>query len=203
MNIEFFHSILCGHCFIMSHRMRTIVEKYPEIKITHRAFPLRWDDENEESDFKEKWEIANRIDDHHRFNIEGMKKATFPMPTSRLPMIAIQAATLAGGNEWDLFDAFQTALYSDNKNISNEDVIADIVMGTGVNFEEFLFHYQNPQTEAMIKEDFIRAEEYGLEIVPALIVEGKHAIVGTKRSDLAIKLLLEAAQTEGITLVER
>lgn len=202
MNVEFYHSVLCGHCFIMSRRMREIVAEYPEINIIHRGFPLRWDDVKEDSDFENKWEIANRIDEEKLFNIEGMKQTDFPMPTSRLPMIAIQAATLAGGNEWDLFDAFQKALYSDNQNIADEDVIADIIMSQNVDFDLFLKYYEDPSTEEQIKEDFKRAETFGLDLIPALVVEEEYPIIGTKRTDLAIKLLNEASLDLGISLTK-
>lgn len=210
MNVEFFHSVMCGHCFIMSDRIRRIVEEYPEINIIHRAFPLRWDDKEDtenfeskeelEKDFRRKWEVANKIDDKHRFNVDGLTKMDFPMPTSRLPMLAIQAAVLAGGDEWDLFDQFQTALYVHNQNISDEDVIADIIMDAGVNFSDFLTYYENPKTEEMIQEDFQRAKQYNIDLIPAMVIEGKHAIIGTKRYDLAVKLLLKAAKEEGFVI---
>lgn len=210
LNVEFFHSVMCGHCFIMSDRIRKIIEQYPEINIIHRSYPLRWDDKEEKEEFasqeeyradvERKWEIANRIDDEHRFNLDGLKEMDFKMPTARRSMIAIQAGVLAGGNEWDLFDRFQEALYVENLNISDEEVIADIIIEAGVDFEEFLNFYENPKTELMIKEDFGRADDYGLELIPAMVVEGKHIYEGTKRSDLALKLLKEAAEAEGISI---
>ena len=91
MYIDYFHSVMCGYCFIMSKRMRKIVKTFPEIKIIHRSFPLKRDKTVIESDFEGKREIANRIDDEPRLNTERMKNAAFPMSTSHLPMIGIQA----------------------------------------------------------------------------------------------------------------
>lgn len=209
-NVEFFHSVMCGHCFIMSDRIRKIVKAYPEINIIHRSYPLRWDDQEENETFESeeeyradmarKWEIANRIDDEHRFNLEGLKEMAFNMPTARRSMIAIQAGAFAGGDEWDLFDRFQEALYVENLNISDEEVIADIIIEAGVDFGEFLKYYENPKTEWLIKEDFKRADEYGLELIPAMVIEGKYIHVGTKRIDLALKLLRAAAEAEGIPI---
>lgn len=201
MKVEFFHSVVCGHCFIMSDRIREIVKEYPELNIIHRSHPLRWDDQEEvNSDWERKWEIANRIDEKHRFNIDGMKKESFQMPTARLAIIAIRAGSLAGGDEWDLFDRFQEALYVKNQNIADEEVIAQIIVDAGIDFGTFLKYYEDPETEAMEKADFERAEEYDLELIPAMVVEGKHVIEGTKRSDLALELLKEAAKTEGIEM---
>jgi predicted DsbA family dithiol-disulfide isomerase len=185
----------------MSSRIREIVQDYPEINIIHRSHPLRWDNQEEvNSDWEKKWEIANRIDEKHRFNIEGMKEKDFKMPTARLAMIAIRAGTLAGGDEWALFDRFQEALYVENLNIADEEVIAQIITDAGIDFKTFLKYYEDPETERMEEADFKRAEKYELELIPALVVEEKHVIEGTKRSDLALELLKEAAEKEGIKL---
>lgn len=201
MDVEFFHSVLCGHCFIMSDRIRDIVQEYPEINIIHRSHPLEWEStEDSIKDWERKWATANRIDEKHRFNIEGMKNVSFKMPSARLAMIAIRAGTLAGGDEWELFDRFQETLYVENKNIADEEVIAQIIVDAGIDFGTFLKYYEDPKTEAMEKADFKKAEDYGLDLIPAMVVEEKHVIQGTKRSDLARKLLKEAAEAEGIQL---
>lgn len=210
MKVEFFHSVMCGHCFIMSDRIRKIVKKYPEIEIIHRSYPLRWDgtEELEKYDSEEalnrdmlrKWKFANKIDDEHRFNIEGMESMSFTMPTARRSMIAIQAGMMAGGDEWDLFDRFQHALYVDIRNIDDEDVIAEIINEAGIDYDAFLPYYQDTKTEETVVADFELAKEYGLTLIPAMVVEGKHIIEGTKRFDLAVDLLKEAAEAEGLTI---
>jgi len=185
----------------MSDRIRDIVKEYPEINIIHRSHPLRWDDQEEaSSDWEEKWKVANRIDEKDRFNIEGMKTRNFKMPTARLAMIAIRAGTLAGGDEWALFDRFQRALYVENQDIADEEVIAQLIVEAGIDFGTFLKYYDDPKTEALEKTDFNKAAKYDLDLIPAMVVEGKHVIQGTKRRDLAVELLQEAADAEGIRL---
>lgn len=212
MKVEFFHSVMCGHCFIMSDRIRKIVDEYPEIEIIHRSYPLRWDDSKDtenfdsEDDFKadmvKKWEFANRVDDSHRFNVEGLKNMPFKMPTARRSMLAIQAGVLAGGDEWDLFDRFQQVLYEETRNIDDEDVIADIIIEMGIDFEKFLTHYEDPKTEEIVVADFPLADKYNLTLIPAMVIEEKHVIEGTKRSDLAITLLKEAAEAKGFPIFD-
>ena len=48
LHIQFFHSVLCGHCYIMSDRLRILSDKYKNLKITHHSHPLRWNEENTE-----------------------------------------------------------------------------------------------------------------------------------------------------------
>lgn len=209
MKVEFFHSVLCGHCFIMSNRIRKIVEKYPEIEIIHRSHPLRWDNSEDEIYTSEveakenqlkKWTIANKIDEESRFNLKGLKNMSFKYPTARRSMIAIQAGVFAGADEWDLFDRFQHALYVELRDIEDEDVIADIIEEAGIHFSDFIKYYEDSKTEENIKSDFELVKHYNLKTIPAMVVESKHVIEGTKRSDLALKLLKEAAQKEGIDI---
>lgn len=210
LHIEFFHSVLCGHCFIMSDRLRTLSHKYKNLKITHNSHPLRWDAEHTENKFESdeeaiknlirKWEVANKIDDKHRFNIKGLEKMNYEEPYARRSMLAIRAGIRAGGKAWDLFDLFQTALYTNNLDIADEEVIAQLIEETDLDFRKWLMFYEDPETEEMELNDFKLIDKYDLDLVPAMVIEGKHAIEGTKRLDLAEKLLLEAAEAEGITL---
>lgn len=211
LHIQFFHSVLCGHCYIMSDRLRILSDKYKNLKITHHSHPLRWNEENTEIKFdtKEeaknnvihKWEVANKIDGKNRFNVEGLEHMNYEEPYARRAMLAIRAGVRAGGNSWDLFDLFQTALYKHNKDISDEEVIARIIENTDINFRKWLVFYEDPETENMEFEDFRKIDKYNLNLVPAMVIEGKHVIEGTKRLDLAENLILEIADTEEINLI--
>lgn len=213
MKIEFFHSVLCAYCFIMSDRMHRIIKQYPELEIEHRSFPLRWQQgsleatydslSKEKTDVLNKWDRANRIDDKHRFNVDAIRRADFNIPTSRNAMIAIRAGELAGGSAWELFDKFQKALYVRALDISDEEVIAQLIEETTIDFENWLDFYNDPATEALELTDFQIVKNYNLSLVPALVIENKHIIEGTKRTDLAIKLIEEVAKEEGVHLVKR
>lgn len=213
LNIEIFHSTMCDNCFIMSARLKKITDKYKNIAITHRSHPLRWDEdhvdetlktkEEERADMLRKWGTANRIDDDQRFNIEGIKHTNFDEPYARLSMIAIRAGVLAGGNAWDLFDLFQEAIYMKNRTIGDEEVIAQLIEETELDFRTWLTYYEDPKTEALEIKDFKLVEEYGLDLVPAMVIEKKHIIEGTKRLDLAKDLIIKAATAEGIQLIEK
>lgn len=210
LSVEFFHSVVCSHCFIMSNRLHKIVEQFPEIEVIHRSYPLRWAKHEIEGRYDSKeaardamirrWERANRFDDEHRFNIEGIRQSDFPMPTARSAMLAIRAGVLAGSDEWALTDHFQNALYVRCLNIDDEDIIAQLIEETDLDFKTWLQYYQNPITEKIEQLDFELADKYELELIPALVVEEKHLIHGTKRLDLTIQLLQEAAAVEGIKL---
>lgn len=148
VTIEFFHDVICSFCFPMSYRMRKLAGMMPEVEVVHRSFALV----KEEYDFDRMfgsraaakneilshWEHANQNDDLHRFNIQGMRQTNFPFPTSMKGLIACKAAFFVGGDAayWDVFDALQNALFVQNRNIGEQNVIDDVIRETDIDFNQ-------------------------------------------------------------------
>ena len=190
MTIEFFHDVICSFCFPMSYRMRELVKRMPEVEVVHRSFALVREEGEFERMFgsreaaKEEvlghWEQANRIDDLHRFNIEGMREADFPFPTSMKGLLACKAAffTSGEGAYWDLFDALQNAFFVQNRDIGDQDVIDDIVREAGLGFDKWQHHYRDSKTMEAVEGDLRLVEQYGITSVPTLVINGKHRVQG-------------------------
>jgi predicted DsbA family dithiol-disulfide isomerase len=192
IKVEFFHDVICSFCFPMSYRMRQLLNKIDNIEIVHRSFALI----REPSDFdrmfgsrvaaKEEiikhWTQANENDDLHRFNISGMEKENFLFPTSMNGLIACKAGYLTAGEigYWDVFDALQHALFVQNKNIEELDVIEECVKSTDVEFNLWKQHYLDKCTMEAVEMDLTLAANYGVNSVPCLIVDGKYKISGAQ-----------------------
>lgn len=207
MKITFTHNVLCGHCFIMSGRLRQIKAEYPALEVTHRSFPLRWKpysskkyDRGNMKEMKTKWELANRIDEESRFNVTKLDEVSFQYPNSRLPMLAIRAGVSIGGDPWDLLDLFQSAFFEEVRDISQIEVIEDLISETSLNLDEWRRAFRDPQTEIKELQDFEWVNKTGITLVPALVVNDTHLIEGTKRRDLAVDLIQEALEKDGESL---
>ena len=201
ITIEFFHDVICSFCFPMSYRMRQVQKELPEIKIIHRSFALAREDadhvqmfgsrENAKNEILSHWVHANQNDDLHRFNIKGMKQADFLFPTSMNGLLAAKAASVVDGEDgyWAIFDALQTALFVNNQNIDDRDVIEAIVQDSSIDFEKWQHAFKDPATLALVEDDFRVANAYQLTGVPALIVNGKYLINGAQPMDQIIQAL--------------
>jgi predicted DsbA family dithiol-disulfide isomerase len=192
VTIEFFHDVICSFCFPMSYRMRKLAGMMPEVEVVHRSFALV----KEEYDFDRMfgsraaakneilshWEHANQNDDLHRFNIQGMRQTNFPFPTSMKGLIACKAAFFVGGDAlyWDVFDALQNALFVQNRNIGEQNIIDDIIRETDIDFNLWKRHYEDPKTKEAVEDDLLLAEQYGINSVPCLIINGKHRVSGAQ-----------------------
>lgn len=212
VKIEFFHDVICSFCFPMSYRMRQLKKDLPEVEIIHRSFALV----KHESDFvqmfgsREKakieimshWDNANKNDDLHRFNIEGMRKETFLFPVSMKPLWAVKAAYYVNGEDayWDLFDALQFSFFSKNMNIELDEVIYENVKNSGINFEKWKEYYLSAQVKEAVQEDFKLAENYGLHGVPALVINGESIVNGAVSLD-QIKNAIEKTNHKNRTIL--
>lgn len=200
IQIEFFHDVICSFCFPMSYRMRQIAEMMPEAEIVHRSFALIKDEQDFDRMFGSReaakheivthWEQANKNDDLHRFNIAGMLGTEFPFPTSMPGLVACKAAAFAGGEGayWDVFDALQHALFVQNRNIGDQEILAAIVQETNIDFAKWNAHYGDPKTLQAVEKDLLLVQRHGVNVVPYLLINGKQSVRGAQ----PIKRILQA-----------
>ncbi len=212
MKIEFYHDVICSFCFPMSYRVRQLVKKYPKLEIIHRSFALAWEEEqmiemfgtheNAKSEIMTHWAQANQQDELRRFNIPGMKAKDFLFPTSKNPLKAAKAASIVGNEDiyWEVFDALQEALFIENQDVSNVDVIKEIVKKTSVDFDLWKECFQHDDTEQKTLEDMIRAQQFGLQGVPALVIEEKYLISGAQAPEIIEQTLEAISEEENLPL---
>lgn len=212
MKIEFFHDVICSFCFPMSNRMRQIVKKYPRINVTHRSFALGWEREQfiqmfgsheaVKPEVLNHWEQANKNDDLNRFNIEGMKEQDFLFPTSKNGLKAAKAAGILRGQDayWEVFDAIQQTLFVDNRDISEVEVLADVVNQTSIDLDAWKTQFNKPETEQAVLEDLNLVQSYGIQGAPALVIEGKYLISGAQPQEVIEETIEKIAKEEGLQL---
>lgn len=192
ITIEFFHDVICSFCFPMSYRMRQLQKLMPDIQIVHRSYALV----KSVGDFdvmfgsrtaaKEEilshWEHANQNDDQHRFNIPGMRQEDFPFPSSMPGLLASKAAYFVAGEEgyWDVFDNLQHALFVQNRNIEEDEVIEDCIRKSGIDLNSWKKHYTSTETKDAVESDLLLARQYQIQGVPALIINGTKQISGAQ-----------------------
>ena len=201
VTIEFFHDVMCSFCFPMSYRMRQLQKIMPEIQILHRSYALVETVEDFDLMFgsrtaaKEEimshWEHANHNDDLHRFNISGMREANFPFPTSMKGLLACKAAYFVAGDTgyWDVFDNLQNALFVQNRNIEEDEIIEDCIRISGIDFKSWVQHYNSKETMDAVEKDLLLVKQYNIQGVPALIINGNQQISGAQHLSKIIQAI--------------
>ncbi|GAA4080542.1 DsbA family oxidoreductase [Amphibacillus indicireducens] len=212
IKIEFFHDVICSFCFPMSARMRKIAAKYNNIEIDHRSFALGWEAEDFIRSFGSReavkpevlghWVQANKNDDEHRFNIEGMRQTDFNFPISKPALKAAKAAGIVGGEAvyWDVFDRLQNKLFVENKNIEDIAVLEEAVKETSISFADWKAQFEKEETEKAVLADLQLAQSYGVNSAPTLVINRKYAITGAQSQEHIEEILAKISQDEGIPL---
>lgn len=212
IKIQFFHDVICSFCFPMSYRMRKLQEIMPDVEIIHRSFALIKNEndfinmfgsrEKAKNEILTHWVHANRNDDLHRFNINGMRDEKFLFPISMKPLWACKAAGFVAGDEgyWDLFDALQASFFMNHKNIELNEVIFDNVKLVGLDFNRWQQYFCADEVKTSVEEDFTLATNYGLQGVPALIINDNIIIKGAV-SLAQIKQTIETIKNDGSTIM--
>lgn len=205
MKIEFYHDVICSFCYPMSYRFRKIADEL-DIDVVHRSYALARKPEDLISMFgdhaKEEivghWEHANQNDELHRFQIDKMLKSDITFPYSTPGLLAAKAAGVIAGETgyWDMFDAIQTALFTNALDVANNEVLYEIAKAQSFDFDEWKKAYEDPNTESLLNKDYELANIYDIRSVPCLIIDGKYRIDGAQPYEVIKDALVSLKKKE-------
>lgn len=207
LKIDFFHDVICGWCYVLSPRLRQLAKEM-NLDVHHHAFALSADKNEMIGKFgsmKEAkkiilghWQQCALADDQKRVNVEGMRKKSFEYPTSTPGLIACKAAQKQGGQQeyWDYFDAVTHAHMSENRNIADLGVLADIAVEIGLDRQRFLQDYACPDRMQEINRDRKLARKFDILSTPSLVVNDQWLISGALPLNELRKQLKQINQQE-------
>ncbi|WP_120513557.1 DsbA family oxidoreductase [Photobacterium salinisoli] len=203
VTIEFFHDAVCGWCYVLSPRLRKLVER-ADVEVKQRCFVLQRNDEEMVQRFGSlaaaKSEILNhwvacqqRADDPTRFNIEGMRAQPFSYPSGYLAALGAKAAELLGDSDthWDYFDEIQRLHLKVNDNIGDRDVIIAAAGNIGLDTAAFTKALDSDEVRQAVEADLKRAREFNLRSIPSLIINGEHVVTDTLTNEQIDQLFLQ------------
>ncbi|MBE3583646.1 MAG: DsbA family protein [Limnochordaceae bacterium] len=192
VELEFYHDVLCAWCFALAPRIRRLTDEYPKVRVVHRAFALAPTPEAIAAMFGSKeegkreilnhWRAANRNDDEHRINAELMATRPFDYPYSMPGLLACKAAERQGGQEAHgaMFDRVQRAHFTECLNIADLDVLRQCAQDVGLDVVRWAQDYSSPATWEDVKQDLIRASQYGISGVPTLVADQRYRLNGAQ-----------------------
>jgi predicted DsbA family dithiol-disulfide isomerase len=93
---------------------------------------------------------------------------------------ASKAAALQGRKKWRRFHlAVMKAFYTDGRDISKENVIAEIAEEQGLIMDEFVKEFKNPKWEKLVYEETKSAQEtFGIRSIPTVVVQNRFLVEG-------------------------
>ncbi len=116
------------------------------------------------------WHEVNRATGQP-FNFELAMPAGWRYDTEPSARAAVAVRQLSPGAAIDFLEAAQRAFYAENRDVTDEAVLADIAEEVGVARYEFLEKFNDRNTKWCAKSDFARARSYGITGFPSIVLE--------------------------------
>ncbi|SNT69901.1 DsbA family protein [Psychrobacter sp. LV10R520-6] len=98
------------------------------------------------------------------------------------------------GRMHDLKQALFTAHFTNNRNVSDSAVLADIAADIGLDRTEALAVIEDQRFAKDIREAVQRSQEQGIQSVPSVIFNGRHLVSGAQGVENYISILQQLAE---------
>ena len=182
LTLDFFHDVVCGWCFNISPRLRTLTYEF-DLDVRHRTFVLQDSPERMEAVWGSPGQARETILGHwaacraasdapERFNIDGMRRADFDYPHGLPAALACKAAEALEGQSghWAMFDRLQRAHLTEIRNIADAGTLLQLARDLGVDGARFEAVMAAPETRGAVEQDRLLARRLQVQTVPTIIV---------------------------------
>lgn len=211
IKITHFSDILCIWAYVSQHRIDELIEQFDDkIQLDYHFFPvfgdvhrkifLNWKDRGGIKGYHN--HVASVSESHPHLNIHP-KLWIQPTPTSSLPCHLYLCATrlleeqglIPSGSLRNFIKTIRQAFFNENRNISEQAVILDIVESSTLPTAEVKELIENGQAYAALSYDIQTAQNLSIPSSPTLIFnENRQRLsgdVGYKIIEANIKELIE------------
>jgi len=103
------------------------------------------------------------------FNFEFQMDPTFTYDTEPASRAIGVIRNLMSGKEWDFLKRIQEAFYVQNADVTNFDILGDLVMELGMDALQFSRAFQDSKTKELVWNEFDQARQFGVDGFPTLI----------------------------------
>ncbi|MRG86109.1 DsbA family oxidoreductase [Salinibacillus xinjiangensis] len=196
MKIEVWSDFVCPFCYIGKTRLEQALDRFPhqnDVELEFKSFEL--DPNAQEYNGKS---IHEALASKYGMSVEEAKRAnegvgkqaadvglTFNFdnmkPTNTFDAHRLAKFAKEQGKEKEATNKLLYAYFTESKNLSDEDTLADIAEDTGLNRETALEVIRDKNAYANdVRIDENLAQQYGVQGVPFFIINQKYAISGAQ-----------------------
>ncbi|WP_411170085.1 DsbA family oxidoreductase [Clostridium sp. MB05] len=215
MKVEIWSDIFCPFCYIGKRRFEAALEKFDnslEVEVIYRSF-----------------ELNPSSPKHYEEDIHALIASKYGMSYEEAKLnndnIIKQAATLGLTYNFDTliptnsFDAHRMihfankyrkmeemteglfkAYFTDSKDVSDYEILANIVASIGLDKEEALEVLNNNDYEESVRRDEKRGSQLGITGVPFFVFNDKFAVSGAQSTDIFLNALNKVLEDEKISV---
>lgn len=111
------------------------------------------------------------------FNFAFQTGPSFTYDTEPSSRAVAVVRHLAPNEEFAFLKSVQEAFYMKNKDVTHEEILADLAGAQGIDRVKFLKWFRDPAIKQSVREEFDRARQLGVSGFPAMIGRSGHELV--------------------------
>ncbi|MGG4488438.1 DsbA family oxidoreductase [Metabacillus idriensis] len=212
MKIEVWSDFVCPFCYIGKRRLEEALAGFlhkDQVEVEYKSFEL---DQN--APLNSGKTIDEALASKYGMTIEQAKEANAGIaqqaksaglkfrfdemkPTNTFDAHRLAKFAKTQGKEGDLTENLLYAYFTDNKNLGDQDTLADLAEASGLERKEALEVLGDKTAYASeVRNDEEIAQQYGIGGVPYLVINQKYAISGAQRAETFTSALKKVWEEE-------
>lgn len=204
MKIEIWSDIFCPFCYIGKRRFETALEQFEnksEVEIVYRSFELNPNAKrNYEGDIhaliSEKYGISYeeaKVNNNNIVKQAEILGLTFNfdtlIPTNSFDAHRMIHFAKSHGKMNEMIEALFKAYFTDSKNVSDYETLANIAKSIGLGNDEATKILNSDDFKKDVREDEEKAIKLGISGVPFFVMNEKFALSGAQPSEVFLSAL--------------
>lgn len=211
MKIEIWSDIFCPFCYIGKRKFEEALESFDkkeEVEVIYRSFELnpnapKHSDKNIHELISSKYGITYEEAKLNNDNIVNQAKElgleyNFDtlVPTNSFDAHRMIHFAKEYGKMEEMTEALFKAYFTDSKNVSDFNTLAEIAVSIGLDKEEALKILNNNEYKDSVRSDEELAGRYGINAVPFFIFNEKFTVSGAQPTEIFLRALNKVSEEE-------
>jgi len=209
IELTLYHDVLCGWSFLADERLSLLCEEFePLLRLRLRPFAVRV-----EPRIPTRWECASEAsalrkvgrEPEGRGIVPDLWRSVDPPRSSLPPLVALQAATIVGGQRGmrRMLSELRRAALFRGINVSREDVILEVAESCGLDMHRFGNAFFSDHTRRVVLDQYEEALARGIDSVPTLIVGDEWMLSGARSVAEYRATIRRFIRQQGLRMPER
>lgn len=215
MKVEIWSDIFCPFCYIGKRRFENALKNFSnkdDVEVIYRSFELNPDAPKVNNN-----SIHKAIAEKYGMSVEEAKVNNDRIVRQAASLgLKYNFDTLILTNSFDahrlihfakginkmeeMTEALFKAYFTDSKNISDIDVLGDIVDSVGLDKKEAIEFLNSDKYKNEVREDELLARKYGITSVPTFIFNEKFKVTGAQPEDVFLLALNKVLEDDKVLL---
>ncbi|OOQ59523.1 DsbA family protein [Mucilaginibacter pedocola] len=200
MKIYYFTDPMCSWCYGFSPTVKQLKENYPNIDLQiisggFSPFSKQIVDAEYREFLEYHWRNVNRMSGQYFDHAMKFVSDTFRYDTEPSSRAMVVVQNLMPGKDFEYLSLMQTAFYVNGRDITNDEVLADLAEELGISRDVFFENFKSDVMKRKTIEGFEFSRQLGVQGFPTLLTIDNGAVKvltrGFQKFDLLKKVVDE------------